>query len=98
MKAYLKMVSWLAPLVLAFVLLSEYHKQIPPPFWVSLITYPLLPGYMVYILVTGDIHGWKPGPIGFDGRVAVVSISNTLIWALVVWFLTKRTRQATKKA
>ena len=53
---------------------------------------------MVYILVTGDIHGWKPGPIGFDGRVAVVSISNTLIWALVVWFLTKRTRQATKKA
>ena len=36
---------------------------------------PLMPGFLVYILVTGlqvtrDINGWQPGPIGQRGRIA----------------------------
>ena len=96
MGAYLKILSWLAPVAVGLTLLMEYADRLPnPPFWGSLVALPLLPGYLIYVLTTGDIHGWHPGPIGIGGRVAVVSTFNTLIWALLVWRLTKRTRQAT---
>ena len=95
MRAYLKIVSWLAPEVVGFTLLIEYTDRLPnPPFWGSLVVVPLLPSYLVYVLVTGNIHGWYPGPIGVGGRVAVVSVFTTLVWALLVWRLTKRTGKA----
>ena len=98
-RTYLKFVSWLAPVVVGLTLLMEYVDRLPnPPFWSSLVVLPLIPGYLVYVLVTGDIHGWYPGPIGVGGRVAVVSICTTLVWALLVWRLTKRTREVTNKA
>jgi hypothetical protein len=84
---------------MVLTLLMEHADRLPnSPFWSSLVVLPLLPGYLVYLLVTGDIHGWYPGPIGVGGRVTVVSTFSTLIWALLAWHLTKRTREASNKA
>jgi hypothetical protein len=88
-----KVVSVVALVVIALTLLSE---NIPDSLFIgpidiaALICLPLLPGYIVYIIVTGDIHGWQPGPIGYGGRVAVSSFFNVLFWLPIVFRLRKR--------
>ncbi|MDF7810909.1 hypothetical protein [Hymenobacter sp. YC55] len=89
----LKIVSAVALAVIALTLISE---NIPDSLFVgpidtaALICLPLLPGYIGYIIVTGDIHGWQPGPIGYGGRVAVSSFFNILFWLPIVFKLIKR--------
>jgi hypothetical protein len=35
-----------------------------------------MPGFIVYVLLTGDIHGWQPGPIGQGGRIVVTTLGH----------------------
>jgi hypothetical protein len=94
MSRYLRVASWLAPIMGALTLLTEYADQFPtPPFWGTLVSLPLLPGTLGYVLVTGDIHGWHPGPIGAGGRIAVVACFTTLWWTVVGARLTRRRRE-----
>jgi hypothetical protein len=54
--------------------------------------FPLMPGIVVYILVTGDIHGWQPGPIGQVGRILVMVLGSWIFWTpLVYWIYIKLT-------
>lgn len=47
------------------------------------------PGFIVYVLTTGDIHGWKPGPIGQAGRVIVTGLGAWVFWSLVAFAIYK---------
>ncbi|CAG5081500.1 hypothetical protein [Parvicella tangerina] len=54
------------------------------------------PGYILYVIFTGDIHGAQPGPIGQFGRILVASIGSTFFWSgLATIFL--RLSQLNKK-
>jgi hypothetical protein len=43
----------------------------------------LFPGFIIYIISTGDIHGWQPGPIGQLGRVIVTALGAWLCWSII---------------
>ena len=51
---------------------------------------PLMPGYLIYILVTGDIHGWQPGPIGQSGRIIVTIIGSWISWTPLIYWISKK--------
>ena len=85
MKRFLKIavvsVIILIPITL-FVEESHGHSSLA-----SILSYFTVPGYFLYIIVTGDIHGWKPGPIGEGGRMAVAILGSTFFWTPVIYFL-----------
>lgn len=54
---------------------------------------PLMPGFLVYVLVTGDIHGWQPGPIGQGGRIIVTILGSWIFWTPLVYWLCNRRRK-----
>ena len=92
MNRRLKIFCFVALAVISLTVLTE---SLPTPTFIgpidtSFLTLPLMPGYIVYIIITGDIHGSQPGPIGFGGRVAVSSFFNILFWLFVVFKLTKK--------
>ncbi|MEO9805784.1 MAG: hypothetical protein ABJF04_21180 [Reichenbachiella sp.] len=58
----------------------------------------LLPGLILYVLVTGDIHGWQPGPIGERGRILVTGFGSAFFWSIIIYFKTRKTAIVTKKA
>ena len=51
---------------------------------------PLMPGYIIYVLVTGDIHGWQPGPIGQSGRIIVTVIGSWIFWTPLIYWINKK--------
>ena len=57
---------------------------------VGIFMVPLMPGYIIYILLTGDIHGWQPGPIGQSGRIIVTLIGSWLFWTPLIYWFTKK--------
>jgi hypothetical protein len=65
-------------LSLTFSILSEVDESLEGMF----LLYNF-PGFIVYVLTTGDIHGWKPGPIGLAGRVIVTALGSWTFWFLV---------------
>ena len=93
MKAFFKTLLVVLPLVIGLTLFNEYldgrdyHGVFSVPF-----VLPLLPGYLVYIITTGDIHGWRPGPIGVSGRIIVSGVANALFWTFILARLLKRSR------
>ena len=93
MKALLRTLLIVLPLVIALTSLNEYldgmdyHGIFSMP-----LALPLLPGYLVYIITTGDIHGWRPGPIGVVGRVMVSGVANALFWSFILARLLRRSR------
>jgi hypothetical protein len=53
----------------------------------GLLLIPSMPGFLIYVLVTGDIHGWQPGPIGQAGRIVVATLGSWIFWTpLINWF------------
>lgn len=53
-----------------------------------------MPGFIIYVLVTGDIHGWQPGPIGQAGRIIVTTLGSWLFWTpLIYWIYRRRLRR-----
>jgi hypothetical protein len=64
---------------------------------VGLLIIPSMPGFLVYVLVTGDIHGWQPGPIGQVGRIIVTTLGAWIFWTpLIYWIYKKRKRSKEK--
>jgi hypothetical protein len=65
----------------------------------GLFLIPSMPGYIFYVIVTGDIHGWQPGPIGQVGRIAVTTIGSWIFWTpLINWIIKKRRKRNLKNA
>lgn len=58
--------------------------------WLIIPGLILMPGFIIYVLVTGDIHGWKPGPIGQEGRLIVTILGSWLVWTPVAYFIYRR--------
>ena len=54
---------------------------------------PLMPGYIIYVLVTGDIHGWQPGPIGQAGRIIVTIIGSWIFWTPLIYWIKKKLKR-----
>lgn len=47
------------------------------------------PGFVVYVISTGDIHGWNSGPIGRVGRAIVTALGSWAFWSLVTFVIYK---------
>lgn len=61
----------------------------------GLFMIPSIPGFLVYVLVTGDIHGWQPGPIGQVGRIIVTALGSWIFWTpLINWMFKRRKRKS----
>ena len=93
MKAFFKTLLVVLPLVIGLTLFNEYleGRDYHGVFSMPLVL-PLLPGYLVYIITTGDIHGWRPGPIGVSERIIVSGVANALFWTFILARLLKRSR------
>ena len=65
------------------------HDDEPSRF-LDLLIIPSLPGYLFYILATGDIHGWRPGPIGQVGRIVVIALGSWIFWTPLIYWIYKR--------
>lgn len=61
--------------------------------FVGLMLLPSMPGFILYVLLTGDIHGWQPGPIGQAGRIIVTTVGAWMFWTpLIYWLYMRRMR------
>jgi hypothetical protein len=58
--------------------------------WVKVLIIPSMPGFILYMLITGDIHGWQPSPIGQAGRIIVTTLGSWVFWTPVVYWMYKR--------
>ena len=54
---------------------------------------PLMPGFIIYIIVTGDIHGWQPGPIGQWGRIIVTILGAWIFWTPIIYWTYKKVKR-----
>jgi len=60
----------------------------------GLLIIPSMPGFLLYVLVTGDSHGWQPGPIGQVGRIIVTTLGAWIFWTpLIYWIYKKRNKE-----
>lgn len=48
---------------------------------------PSMPGFLVYVLATGDIHGWQPGPIGQARRIIVTTVGSWIFWTPLIYWI-----------
>lgn len=60
--------------------------------FLGLLIAPSMPGFIVYVLVTGDIHGWQPGPIGQSGRIIVTTLGSWVFWTPLIYWIYKKIR------
>lgn len=61
--------------------------------FLDLLLIPSIPGYLVYMLITGDIHGWRPGPIGQVGRIVVMTLGSWIFWTPIVYLIYRKARK-----
>jgi hypothetical protein len=54
---------------------------------------PLMPGFIIYIIVTGDIHGWQPGPIGQGGRIIVTILGAWIFWTPIIYWIYNKVKR-----
>jgi hypothetical protein len=59
-------------------------------FDLGLFIMPSMPGFIIYVLATGDIHGWQPGPIGKVGRIVVTMLGSWVFWTPLIYWIYKR--------
>ena len=57
---------------------------------VTVLIIPSMPGFLLYVLITGDIHGWQPGPIRQAGRIIVTTLGSWVFWTPLVYWIYKR--------
>lgn len=53
--------------------------------FLGVLLLPSMPGFILFVLVTGDIHGWQPGPIGQAGRIIVTTLGSWTFWTPIVY-------------
>lgn len=58
--------------------------------FLGMLIIPSMPGFIIYVLVTGDIHGWQPGPIGQAGRIIVTTLGSWIFWTPLIYWIYKR--------
>ena len=58
--------------------------------FVGILIIPSMPGFLIYVLTTGDIHGWQPGPIGQSGRIIVCTLGAWIFWLPFAFMIYKR--------
>jgi hypothetical protein len=58
--------------------------------FLGLLIIPSMPGFLIYVVVTGDIHGWQPGPIGQSGRIIVMTLGSWIFWTPLIYWIYKR--------
>ena len=73
--------------LLAYLL--EYLESIGKDSFLVFLWIFLMPGFILYVIVTGDIHGWQPGPIGQYRRVLVTGFGSTVFWLLLFFAIKK---------
>jgi hypothetical protein len=59
----------------------------------AIFSLPLIPGFIIFVLTTGDIHGWQPGPVGEIGRILVIAIGSWFFWYPVLYLIIKKLNQ-----
>jgi hypothetical protein len=83
---------WIIALLTLLVL--TITTTIADVFDLGLFIMPSMPGFVIYVLVTGDIHGWQPGPIAQAGRIIVTTLGSWVFWTpLIYWIYKKRLKK-----
>jgi hypothetical protein len=70
--------------------LLEYLERNEQDAYLGFLWILIMPGFFLYVILTGDIHGWQPGPIGQLGRVLVTGFGSAIFWSVVYYFIAKR--------
>jgi hypothetical protein len=60
---------------------------------VGVLIIPSMPGFILYVLLTGDIHGWQPGPIGQAGRIIVTTLGSWVFWTPHIYWIYRRLKK-----
>ncbi len=68
----------------------EYLEKIEKDSYVAFLWVLLVPGFILYVIATGDIHGWQPGPIDQSGRVLVTGFGSAIFWSTFIYFIYRR--------
>lgn len=68
----------------------EYLEKNGKDSYVAFLWILLMPGFILYVILTGDIHGRQPGPIGQSGRVLVTGFGSSIFWTIIWFFFAKR--------
>jgi hypothetical protein len=79
---------WIIALLTLLVL--TITTTIADAFDSGLFIIPSMPGFIIYVLVTGDVHGWQPGPIGQAGRIIVTTLGSWIFWTPLIYWIYKR--------
>jgi hypothetical protein len=79
---------WVIALVTLLILMIT--TTIADVFDSGLLIIPSMPGFIIYVLMTGDIHGWQPGPIGQAGRIIVTAVGSWIFWTPLIYWSYKR--------
>ncbi len=77
----------LIPLTL---ILEKLENSEPHTTVTAVMSLFIMPGFIIYVIVTGDIHGWKPGPIGVGGRITVTVLASALFWSTLIYFASRK--------
>jgi hypothetical protein len=72
-------------LLLEYLESNEMHDA-----WLTIPYLLIVPGFIIYVIVTGDIHGWQPGPIGQEGRLIVTIVGSWVVWTLIAYVVYRR--------
>ncbi|RNI25645.1 hypothetical protein [Rufibacter latericius] len=72
-------------------ILTEWNeRQGPDNGFINFLSILLFPGFILYVLTTGDIHGWQPGPIGQTGRVMVTVLGSWIFWSVISYLINRK--------
>jgi hypothetical protein len=89
-KFWLIALGLLAGLTGLTLLLEYLESRVVHDSWMTIPYLPIMPGFFIYVIITGDIHGWKPGPIGQEGRIIVTIIASWVVWTLIAYVVCRR--------
>ena len=74
-------------------IILEYFETIDNEGFTGLFYLLIMPGLILYVIVTGDIHGWQPGPIGVIGRLIVTILGSSIFWTLLAYLIFRRRKR-----
>lgn len=60
--------------------------------WAGVIIIPSMPSFILYVLITGDIHGWTRSD-RTSGRIIVTTLRSWIFWTPIVYWIFKKTQK-----